>query len=299
MTNKWYKELRENATVTKTSKNNIIHIKIVDNETKQVKYERWIVKYNLQILHTNLVFKTEKEALDYNEKCKEFIQKQRLQYAIDNNELVKEVLEYPENLLKVLDITPENTKTFYNVVLRQFESNFDKVSIILSEREKRVLNARFKEFKTLEKIGAELDVTRERVRQIELRAIKKLKNQKEQFLQDENIYQLVRQQEYENIVKQLTYEAALEVIKNYELAHKEQAETIKKEKYKDESIENLDLSVRSYNALMRANLTTIGKVKDAIDDGKLFRVRNLGRKSYNEIQSRVADYYKKRAGNYN
>ena len=299
MNNIWYRKLRENATETKTRKDNILHIKIVDNDTKEIRYERWIVKYNLQILHTNLVFKTEKEALDYNEKCKEFIQKQRLQYAIDNNELVKEVLEYPENLLKVLDITPENTKTFYNVVLRQFESNFDKVSIILSERENRVLNARFKEFKTLEKIGNELDITRERVRQIELRAIKKLKNQKEQFLQDENIYQLVRQQEYENIVKQLTYEAALEVIKNYELTHKEQAEEIKKEKYKDEDIENLDLSVRSYHALMRANLTTIGKVKDAIEDDTLFRVRNLGRKSYNEIKNRVADYYKKRAGNYN
>lgn len=56
----------------------------------------------------------------------------------------------------------------------------------LSPREQRVLKARIEEHKTLEEIGEEFGVTRERIRQLELNAFKKLrKNKKVQQLHKE------------------------------------------------------------------------------------------------------------------
>ena len=54
----------------------------------------------------------------------------------------------------------------------------------------------------------------------------------------------------------------------------------------DSSIENLNLSVRAYNGLRRADVDTIGKVSELIMSEKdLSSVRNLGRKSISEIKT--------------
>jgi len=62
-------------------------------------------------------------------------------------------------------------------------SQIDEVLVELSEREQAVIRMRFgllddESDRTLEEIGKELNVTRERVRQIESSAIKKLKHPK-------------------------------------------------------------------------------------------------------------------------
>lgn len=56
------------------------------------------------------------------------------------------------------------------------------------------------------------------------------------------------------------------------------------------SIDEIDFSVRSSNALKRSGLMTVGDVVDAILDERLPQVRNLGRKSYNEIKTRILQY---------
>jgi DNA-directed RNA polymerase alpha subunit len=58
----------------------------------------------------------------------------------------------------------------------------------------------------------------------------------------------------------------------------------------DTSIEELSLTVRSRNGLMRAGTETIGKVAELImrDDG-LNKVRNLGRKSISEIKTALLE----------
>ena len=53
----------------------------------------------------------------------------------------------------------------------------------------------------------------------------------------------------------------------------------------DLSIEELALSVRSSNGLMRAGINTFGKLAAGIEqDGGLFKIRNLGAKSEKEIR---------------
>ena len=56
------------------------------------------------------------------------------------------------------------------------------------------------------------------------------------------------------------------------------------------NVSEIDLSVRSYNALMRANCKTIGDAITAINEGKLFAVRNLGVKSIAEIRRLILEY---------
>ena len=56
------------------------------------------------------------------------------------------------------------------------------------------------------------------------------------------------------------------------------------------SIEDLALSVRSYNALRRANIITIGDLIERLNEGGLKTVRNLGTKSFSEIQTKIMVY---------
>ena len=58
----------------------------------------------------------------------------------------------------------------------------------------------------------------------------------------------------------------------------------------DVSIEELVLSVRSYNALRRANVTTLGDLIEKLNEGDLKSIRNLGAKSYSEIQTKMLVY---------
>ena len=58
----------------------------------------------------------------------------------------------------------------------------------------------------------------------------------------------------------------------------------------ESSIDTLEFSVRASNALKRSGLMTVRDVIDAIADEKLMHIRNLGRKSYNEIKTRILKY---------
>ena len=70
-----------------------------------------------------------------------------------------------------------------HILKNDLKIQIDKVLDQLNEREKAVIRMRFgllddESDRTLEEIGKELNVTRERVRQIESSAIKKLKHPK-------------------------------------------------------------------------------------------------------------------------
>ena len=58
----------------------------------------------------------------------------------------------------------------------------------------------------------------------------------------------------------------------------------------DTDVKDLDLSVRSYNALMRAGCKTVGETITAINENALLKVRNLGVKSVAEIRSLILEY---------
>lgn len=62
----------------------------------------------------------------------------------------------------------------------------------------------------------------------------------------------------------------------------------KKEKVLEMTIEELDLSVRSYNCLKRAGINTVQELIQKSEED-MMKVRNLGRKSLEEVQSKLAE----------
>jgi DNA-directed RNA polymerase subunit alpha len=56
----------------------------------------------------------------------------------------------------------------------------------------------------------------------------------------------------------------------------------RKEKVLEMPIEELDLSVRSFNCLKRANIHTIQDLVNKSEE-EMMKVRNLGKKSYDEV----------------
>ena len=61
----------------------------------------------------------------------------------------------------------------------------------------------------------------------------------------------------------------------------------KKEKVLEITIEELDLSVRSYNCLKRAGINTVEELIKRNED-EMMKVRNLGRKSLEEVEQKLA-----------
>ena len=176
---------------------------------------------------------------------------------------------YPWNLAaEVGGITEEDSDKLYEIYIPGiYESLKD-----LTDREQKVLEMRFKRCMTLEEVGKVFCVTRDRIRQIEARAIRKLRHPRH----------------WKNW-KLDTMGKAWEIAKERD-ALKLKATTKEPEKAVEETdnwnISDLELSVRSFNCLCRAG------IREAKDFKKLTReslmcVRNLGRKSVEEVISKL------------
>lgn len=62
----------------------------------------------------------------------------------------------------------------------------------------------------------------------------------------------------------------------------------KKEKVLEMTVEELDLSVRSYNCLKRASINTVEELTHRTEED-MMKVRNLGKKSLEEVQRKLAE----------
>ena len=66
----------------------------------------------------------------------------------------------------------------------------------------------------------------------------------------------------------------------------EKVET-QRDKVLEMTIEELDLSVRSFNCLKRANINTVGDLISKTEE-EMIKLRNLGRKSLEEVVHKLA-----------
>ena len=81
-----------------------------------------------------------------------------------------------------------------------------------------------------------------------------------------------------------------EVAKSAEVM--KETETASDDRMLDRTIEELDLSVRSYNCLKRAGINTVFDLTEKTEP-EMMKVRNLGRKSLEEVKVKLADLGKK------
>ena len=196
----------------------------------------------------------------------------------------------------------------------------------LTEKEKYVLERRFglvddTEPRTLETVGKEMHVMRERIRQIEAKALRKLRSNLEkmsrytfdfspEFITDEERMQIekikkdIRLQNgdlSENLGKLKEIERKIE--EKIEKANEELTQRIltgqhpTEEHKKTDSdlesdelkIENFDFSIRALNCLKRAGINSLGDLANMTEE-QLRKVKNLGKVSFEEIVAKMQEY---------
>lgn len=193
---------------------------------------------------------------------------------------MKERLEYPYNLIKDLELEPCECFEHFNERLEFLLQKF-----VITDREEKIIRLYYIDGKTFEEIGKEFGVTRERIRQIQTKAIKKLKLFAKYFYGGKwCLMEDLAKEEYQKYLETQKsywkYESAKQYILQYEsgifLPIKEQ------------KIDNLDLSMRSYNCLKRAGIRTIGDLLE-LNYNDLFKIRNMGRKSMKEVLDKIHD----------
>ena len=153
----------------------------------------------------------------------------------------------------------------------------------LTDREQKVLELRFVHGMTYEQCGYRFNVTRERIRQVEHKALRKLRNPR--FAKHYLLDTLDKAFEIDAERARLERE-------NMMLREKlEKHESIPKPKVEPKKIDiaYMELSVRSYNCLKRAGFNFVDDL-----DGKtvsdLKKVRNLGMKSLREVVEKAREF---------
>ena len=69
----------------------------------------------------------------------------------------------------------------------------------------------------------------------------------------------------------------------------EETESIEQKKLLEKTIEELDLSVRSYNCLKKSNINTFGDLINKTEE-EIMSIKNLGKKSFEEIQEKIKEF---------
>lgn len=173
--------------------------------------------------------------------------------------------EYPINLVRAVsgeDDMPELAD------VPDLLASVEYVLCGLTERERDILHYRYIYGMTYQEIGDVYHRSLERMRQSHNKAIRKLRHpDRKKFL-------------LHGVKWVIANEAA-------KAATVEDKETTLFDKLKDVGIEALDLSVRPYNCLKIANCHTIGDVVRMYQADQLTNIRNMGRRSLDELHEKM------------
>ena len=186
---------------------------------------------------------------------------------------------YPWNLIcAVLDGRKD-------LVYKVYVPEFMKAVDTLTYREHKVVEMRYANDMTFEKCGKSLGVTRERVRQIEAKALRKLQNPR--FSKHYILDTINKAFEIDGERARLERENNQLVARLNALGDKIARE--KKTQERKVDIDEMELSVRSYNCLRRAGINFVSDLEGMTYE-KLKKVRNLGRKSILEVIQKAREF---------
>ena len=166
----------------------------------------------------------------------------------------------------------------------------------ITDREEQVLRYRYQMALTYRAIGEKFGLQSERIRQIHDKAIRKLRHPARFALLR---YGVVAQMErYRESCRELFYNQGYkEGFRNGGMAAQapllsnpyQQQEDDSTIPIEEASVNILDLSVRLYNCLRRANINTVGQLLD-LSKESLLRIRNLGWHSLQELEMKMEKY---------
>lgn len=169
-------------------------------------------------------------------------------------------LSYPENLLSDIEVDCNN----YSV------GHLDDILNYLEPREKEIVYLRYKKKCTYAEIGKKFDLTQERIGQIVIKSILKLKNNfRNKLIKEKVIEDLEKRNEI--------LERKLDFFRSTTYSN-----------YRNEEISVLGLSARAINSLRKNHIFTVGQLL-SVSEESLNRIRNIGKKTAEEIIQRVHD----------
>lgn len=158
----------------------------------------------------------------------------------------------------------------------------------LKDSERQVIEMRYKDGLTLQKCGELLGVTRERIRQIQNKALRRLRTPKCCQRLRVGISEYKRAEQEYIKAKEEIWQKEINKIKDSLQSGNER------------DIEDLDLSVRAFNALKLNGINTIETLVDKLEylgeadfEGWLLSIHNLGRKSAEEITRKIMNFGRK------
>ena len=170
----------------------------------------------------------------------------------------------------------------------------------LPGKHEEILKLRYKKEKTLDMIGQECDLTRERVRQIINYDISRIKATGdvnyirygyEKYKDMELLNQIAKIDAKCNMLLDEYKKIRSNEIMQYISEDSEPAESETEQRYQalKQKIEDVGFSLRTYNCLKRGGINT---VYDILQNGpsKIASLRNMGLKTYNEIVEKVTGY---------
>ena len=174
---------------------------------------------------------------------------------------------FDQNILKTeIEIVP--------TIIKDLELIYNEY---LTEREIYVIKMRFIKQLTLETVGTLLNVGRERIRQIESIAIRKLRRG---YITNSLVYKI--DDDIENKKQELNK------LKNKIEKYNNKIQT-RRIVTKPIHICELNFSIRTTNSLIRANIDTLEKLVKYTLNNEILKTRSLGKKSYFEILNKLQD----------
>lgn len=162
----------------------------------------------------------------------------------------------------------------------------------LTEREKKILELRYKNKLTYGEISEIMGVTRERIRQILAKALRKLRHpSKLAKMKAYSYHDLVkRSRDYNDLeTRNKELEKAILLYTTYKLNDEKLKDITKKIDVVSIPLEELGLSVMAYNSLKRRGTGTLGDIAQ-MTMADLENVRNLGRKTRDEVLKKIGEY---------
>lgn len=182
------------------------------------------------------------------------------------------------------------------VATSDFDEAWAYIKTTLREREVKVLEMRFEESMTLEEIASIFNITRESVRRIENNAIQHLRHPSRAKIL---LYGIKYIEAFESFKKaneekrQAEFNANVLDVLNGK-SNLERDTTIQDSKKRGDfinfSLEDLNLSSRSYNCFKRAGINDIQGILDFSDSKGLSKLRNFGLKSFDEVQKKLREF---------
>lgn len=169
-----------------------------------------------------------------------------------------------------------------------FDENIKEVLQTITEREARIVTKRLIEGFTLESVGRQEGVTRERIREIEAKALRKLRHPSRLRIIRYGREVLELQDDINKLQQDLLHKKAnlINAINNPELIELTAEEEILSRL--STRIEDIDLSVRAFNGLKRGGIHTLSQLVQKTE-WDLRKIRNIGGKCVREIKTKLEE----------